>query len=153
MSDIPVIRLARARAQRWLCYYCAKPMFGEGGPYDAFREARVAGQLDVTAEHLVMRADGGSHDPANVVAAHAFCNAMRSRDASPIDHRALVRAKVRAGKWFPGHLRGAIEKASTYAARSRDRGAFRPILRVGLGASSRAGEAAEGLGPSAVLDE
>lgn len=54
-------------------------MFGEGGPYDIFREPRVTDQLDVTAEHLTMRADGGTHDVDNVVAARILQSRARSK--------------------------------------------------------------------------
>ncbi|USI76530.1 HNH endonuclease [Sphingopyxis sp. USTB-05] len=63
------------------------------------RQARL---LQVTAEHLTPRADGGCDSDKNIVAACVYCNISRhkGRDVlSPDAYASKVRRQLQLGRW------------------------------------------------------
>jgi 5-methylcytosine-specific restriction endonuclease McrA len=91
--------------QQGRCYYCRSPIWLVHP--DSFRrqfgltEAQVV-LLKCTAEHLIARSDGGTNDPANIVAACWTCNQRRHKRKGrlcPDAYVRLVRRRVAAGRW------------------------------------------------------
>jgi HNH endonuclease len=68
-SRLQRIRSVMADRQRWLCYWCGKPMLP---PHHSDVKRRC------TADHIVPRKEGGHTSLANIVAAHGACNNKRS---------------------------------------------------------------------------
>src|SRR3990167_3352180 len=89
-----------------MCFYCEEPTW-----YPIVEDIRTAcDRLGIvyrspgykkalrlrraTREHLERRADGGTHDPANIVLACDACNASRGRRTVE-QHKAHIRSKQR----------------------------------------------------------
>lgn len=88
---IQFLRRRASAAQGGLCYYCQRSM-----------------GRDVTAEHLVARADGGKDTRGNIVAACRRCNATRHAlfpdgVPDPETHQAFVLLMCAAGLWPTAH--------------------------------------------------
>lgn len=96
--------------QRGCCYYCGLPMW-QCDP-EAFASShrltlKQARLLRCTAEHVLPRCDGGTHERANIVAACWCCNTRRHARRRPMDsqrYRAFVRRRVARGGWHPVRL-------------------------------------------------
>lgn len=105
MCPLQIIRNRKAVRQRWTCYYCRQPMWRRNIEDFARRHGLTMEQaalLQVTAEHLRARCDGGRNSYANIAAACLTCNRMRHQlgDAlSPADYVRFVRGELRAGRW------------------------------------------------------
>lgn len=114
MCPLQIIRNRKAVRQRWTCTYCRQPMWLRNAEGFARRHGLTREQaelLQVTAEHLRARCDGGRNSYANIAAACLYCNRMRHQlgDAlSPSDYRQFVRDELRAGRWH-GILINPIE--------------------------------------------
>jgi 5-methylcytosine-specific restriction endonuclease McrA len=99
------IRDRKAAKQGWTCYYCEQPMWRRDPATFAARHGltlRQAKLLQVTAEHLVPRSDGGKDSYRNVAAACRFCNIKRHKAhtiLSPADYARKVRGQLRRGRW------------------------------------------------------
>jgi hypothetical protein len=106
MCPIQKIRNHQAVRQRWRCYYCDQPMWCEKPEAFAARHGLTrdqASQLQLTAEHLRARCEGGRHSYRNIAAACLFCNRMRHQTGrqhlSPADYARYVRAELSLGRW------------------------------------------------------
>jgi len=105
MCPIQIIRNRKAVRQRWTCYYCRQPMWCrnvEGFAHRHKLPVAKAGLLQLTAEHLRARRDGGVNSYANIAAACLYCNRMRHQLGdvlSPAAYVQYVRSELRAGRW------------------------------------------------------
>lgn len=114
MCPIQIIRDRKAVRQRWSCTYCRQPMWRRNVEGFARRHGLMidqAARLQVTAEHLRARRDGGRNSYANIAAACLYCNRMRHQRGgarSPADYGRYVRSKLRCGGWH-GILINRIE--------------------------------------------
>lgn len=96
--------------QRGRCFYCNAPMWLTDLNAFCIRhelKPRSARPLQCTAEHVTARCDGGSDRPENILAACWLCNQRRHRRPAPPDattYLALVRKRLRAGKWHGSEL-------------------------------------------------
>lgn len=105
MCPLQIIRNRKAVRQRWNCHYCRQPMWRRNVEAFARRHGLTmekAERLQVTAEHLRARRDGGRNSYANIAAACLYCNRMRHQLAdtlSPADYRKFIRDELRAGRW------------------------------------------------------
>lgn len=82
--------------QRGRCYYCDQQM--------CLQSTLGPRPLLCTAEHLLPRHEGGTDDPANIVAACLHCNRTRHRRKVPPDptsYRTEVLRRVMKGHWHP----------------------------------------------------
>lgn len=99
------IRDRRAAEQGWCCFYCRQPMWRNDPAAFAERYGltlRRAQWLQVTAEHLAPRGEGGKDSAANIAAACHYCNIKRHKARvilSPADYAAKVRRQLAAGRW------------------------------------------------------
>lgn len=99
------IRDRQAARQGWTCTYCEQPMWRRDPTTFAARHGltmRQAMLLQVTAEHLLPRSDGGKDSYANIAAACHFCNLKRHKARtilSPPDYAQKVRRQLRRGRW------------------------------------------------------
>ena len=99
------IRDRQAARQGWTCYYCKQPMWRTDPRAFAERHGLTLPQaklLQVTAEHLVPRCEGGADSDANVAAACRFCNLKRHQAKtalSPAAYARKVRRQLQAGRW------------------------------------------------------
>jgi hypothetical protein len=77
-------------------------MGGKGSPY-AKAISMEKKHLQVTAEHLLARQDGGTNTKSNIVAAHTFCNQHRHRSKlpkSPTEFATHVKSRLAKKQWF-----------------------------------------------------
>ncbi len=109
-SSIRNQRFRAAVHQGFRCYYCGLPVWIEdpGGFAARYRlTTRQGRHLRCTAEHLQARADGGSNQRDNVVAACFHCNIRRHRTRTPLsppEYQAHVRQRMQQGKWLAAVL-------------------------------------------------
>ena len=90
--NIARLRSDAAERQSGRCWYCGCTMLPPHA--DSMRRC--------TAEHLFARQDDGRDTRSNIVAACHFCNQHRHRRKaarSPEQFRALVKARLRQGRW------------------------------------------------------
>lgn len=105
MCQIQIIRNRKAIRQRWRCRYCRQPMWLKDMEGFATRHGlsiEQAGLLQVTAEHLHPRGEGGRNSYANIAAACLYCNRRRhqtGRVLSPADYARYVQDQLRSGGW------------------------------------------------------
>lgn len=99
-------RLNAFRRQAGLCHYCGVLMWAADGDSFARKHglsAKAARWLQCTAEHLLARHDGGSDNPANIVAACRVCNmrrhSRRKVAPTPEKYQTLVRNRVSRKRW------------------------------------------------------
>jgi len=101
--------------QQRRCYYCTALMWLRKPTKFAVQHCIGIGEIarfQCTAEHLVARQTGGTNRSQNIVAACWFCNAMRHRRPTPLDHddyRVLVRKRVKRLKWHPTKFRHLLQ--------------------------------------------
>jgi 5-methylcytosine-specific restriction endonuclease McrA len=68
------------------------------------KQARL---LQCTAEHLVVKSEGGKDVATNIVAACRYCNVRRHKAKNPLPAQAMVgrvRRLVAQGRWLPQGL-------------------------------------------------
>ena len=105
MCPIQIIRNRKAVRQRWRCRYCRQPMWLKDIEVFAARHGlslERARLLQVTAEHLHPRGEGGRNSYANIAAACLYCNRMRHQAGevlSPTDYACYVQYQLRRGGW------------------------------------------------------
>lgn len=105
MCLIQTIRNHKAVRQNWRCIYCEQPMWLKNPEAFAARHGlslERASLLQVTAEHLRPRSEGGRNSYSNIAAACLHCNRMRHQAAevlSPEDYARYVRDQLRGGQW------------------------------------------------------
>lgn len=111
MCPIQIIRNRKAVRQHWLCCYCRQPMWNKNIEMFAAHHNLIPEQasfLQVTAEHLRPRSDGGRNSYANIAAACLYCNRMRHQLGeilSPADYREYVRTQLLRGRWHGIRIR------------------------------------------------
>ena len=103
MGNIAKQRHQAAVRQYFHCFYCGLPMW-EASPAALMQQYRLtpaeARLLQCTGEHLQPRGEGGSNQPANIVAACQHCNSTRHKTLkvlSPEQYQKKVRARVGKG--------------------------------------------------------
>ncbi len=106
MCLIQTIRNHKAVRQHWRCIYCDQPMWLKSPEAFAVRHKLTLEQalnLQLTAEHLRPRCEGGRHSYRNITAACLHCNRMRhqlgKQDLRPADYGSYVREELRLGRW------------------------------------------------------
>ncbi|MGN6690502.1 MAG: HNH endonuclease [Sphingopyxis sp.] len=105
MCPLQIIRNRKAARQRWSCHYCRQPMWRTNLEGFARRHGLTRDQaelLQLTAEHLRARRDGGRNSYANIAAACLYCNRMRHQNGdalSAADYARFVRSELRGGRW------------------------------------------------------
>lgn len=105
MCPIQIIRNRKAVRQGWRCRYCRQPMWLKDVQGFAARHGlglEQARLLQVTAEHLHPRGEGGRNSYANIAAACLYCNRMRHQAGevlSPTDYASYVQDQLRSGGW------------------------------------------------------
>ncbi|GIK24403.1 MAG: HNH endonuclease [Rhodocyclaceae bacterium] len=105
MTKLISKRTKASKAQSGRCFYCDVPMC-EGNLKIFAAEHRIspaeAKRLQLTAEHLKARRDGGKDSSINIVAACLHCNQRRHtrrRPLSPDKFRVHVRKRMAQGRW------------------------------------------------------
>lgn len=106
MCLIQTIRNHKAVRQHWRCLYCDQPMWCKDVEAFAARHGlslEKASLLQVTAEHLRPRSEGGRNSYANIAAACLYCNRMRHQTGkqhlSAAAYTQYVRSELRLGRW------------------------------------------------------
>lgn len=105
MCLIQTIRNHKAVRQHWRCIYCDQPMWLKDLEAFAARHrlsSEQASLLQVTAEHLLPRCEGGRNSYANIAAACLHCNRMRHQAPevlSPEAYARYVRSQLQGGQW------------------------------------------------------
>ena len=111
MASNPVVkhRTRAAARQNGRCHYCSCPMWdATKEPVESFAlrhgiSRRLARLLQLTAEHLRARQDGGKDRVGNIVAACRVCNLRRHQGTrqppEPDAYAALIQRRVAAGRW------------------------------------------------------
>jgi hypothetical protein len=113
MTTPTLVRLRNAAflAQRGFCFYCCMPMWRSARRQQFLTEyglpSAAVDVLQVTAEHLRARQDGGQDCLSNIVAACLHCNRRRHQDVpatvrSPLNYMAFVQREMETGRWFAG---------------------------------------------------
>ncbi|MFM5151325.1 HNH endonuclease [Aeromonas hydrophila] len=119
MGNIAKQRHQAAVRQYFHCFYCGLPMW-EASPAALMQQYRLtpaeARLLQCTREHLQPRGEGGSNQPANIVAACQHCNSTRHKTPkvlSPEQYQKKVRARVGKGGWFPKGITSKVKGSKT----------------------------------------
>lgn len=71
----PKLRLELYERDGWICYLCSKPVDRGGDPN---------GNRAPSLDHLVARANGGTHDPSNLRTACRSCNSRKGVANEPV---------------------------------------------------------------------
>jgi hypothetical protein len=116
MCLIQTIRNHKAARQRWRCIYCEQPMWLKNPEAFSARHRlslEKARLLQVTAEHLQPRCEGGRNRYANIAAACLHCNRMRHQAGevlSPGDYARYVRGQLQGGQWHGIRLVSSVAR-------------------------------------------
>lgn len=121
MSKLIRSRLLAFERQKGQCFYCHVRLW-LADPSELISEFKLtsqqAKQLQVTAEHLRAREDGGKDESENIAAACCWCNRNRHKRKSPLSPELMqrhVERRIAKGRWHSPWIfeKGLISSAGS----------------------------------------